>query len=69
MLMYEYYLITTPSKHVITAYDDLINEELEHPHKSTIIQDTNDRLTKLNDDYINHILETDINPTFHDACY
>ena len=67
--MYEYHLITTPNKHVINATDDLINEELENPHSSTVIRDIDNKLTEVNHDYINHILETSVDPTFHDSCY
>ena len=65
--MLEVYLgsILQPNKHVVLAYDDTINEELEHPHVNTLILNTNKKYEQnLNNDLINFKLETEINPHF-----
>lgn len=61
-----FYYTPTKHTHTIRAYNDTINEELEHPHTSTIILQLRDKESpQLYDDVINDILENTTNPTFY----
>ena len=68
-MVLEYYLLQEEILHrhprYILANDDTINEELEHPHKSTIILQKEEASQMLDDDTINDILERSNNPTFY----
>ena len=55
--------LTPPPAHIIPATDDMINEELEHPHDKVIILHR-EEATSLDDDVINNRLEHEINPQF-----
>ena len=56
--------LTSPQAHVILATDDMINEELEHPHDKVIILHKEEATQSLDDDLINTRLEHEINPQF-----
>ena len=64
----EYYLLQAEilhrQPHYILANDDTINEELEHPHESTIILHKEEATPLLDDDIVNDILEHQTNPVF-----
>ena len=65
--MLEYHLLRDyTNAHIVHAYHDTINEELEHPHPSTIILQIEEAPKHMpDDDKINNILENDINPIFY----
>ena len=50
--------------HIVPATDDMINEELEHPHDKVIILQKEEADCTLDDDVINNKLEHEINPQF-----
>ncbi len=66
--MLDYYLEKNHNHtdtHVVQAYHDTINEELEHPHTSTIILQPEEAKKSMPDnDVINDILEHSMHPKF-----
>ena len=66
--MLEYYLEKRHNQndtHIVQAYHDTINEELENPHTSTIILHVEETKKSMPDsDVINDILEHSKHPTF-----